>query len=58
MGKKDEHLPVGKGTVDWKTVMHGLSNFKGIFVKEVGSVEDGVESLAFLKGLCGWEWGF
>ncbi len=51
MGKKDEHLPVGKGTVDWKTVMHGLSNFKGIFVTEVGSIEDGVESLEFLKGL-------
>jgi sugar phosphate isomerase/epimerase len=51
MGKKDEHLPVGKGNMDWKTVMHGLSNFKGIFVTEVGSVEEGVESLEFLKGL-------
>jgi sugar phosphate isomerase/epimerase len=51
MGKKDEHLPIGKGNVDWKTVMDGLSGFKGIFVTEVDSVEDGVESLAFLKGL-------
>ncbi|MBN1134153.1 MAG: sugar phosphate isomerase/epimerase [Methanosarcinaceae archaeon] len=51
MGKKDEHLPVGKGSVDWKTVMHRLSSFKGSFVTEVNSVEEGVESLAFLKGL-------
>lgn len=51
MGKKDEHLPLGKGNVDWKRVMDSLSNYKGRFVTEVNCVDEGVESLAFLKSL-------
>jgi len=51
MGKKDEHLPVGKGNIDWKAVMDGLSHYSGIFVTEVDCLEDGVESLAFLRAL-------
>ena len=51
MGKNDEHLPIGKGNVDWKHVMDSLSNYKGRFVTEVNCVEEGVESLEFLKNL-------
>ena len=51
MGKNDEHLPIGKGNVDWKHVMNSLSNYKGRFVTEVNCVEEGVESLKFLKSL-------
>ena len=35
MGKKDEHLPLGEGTVNWKQIMEKLSNYKGIFVTEM-----------------------
>ena len=51
MGKKDEHLPLGKGTIDWKHVMKKLSDYKGIFVTEMSSVEEGIESLEFLRKL-------
>ena len=51
MGKKDEHLPIGKGNIDWKRVMDSLSNYKGRFVTEVNCVDEGVESLAFLNDL-------
>jgi len=51
LGKKDEHLPLGKGTVDWKRVMEKLSDYKGIFVTEMGSVEEGIQSLEFLSNL-------
>jgi sugar phosphate isomerase/epimerase len=51
MGKKDEHLPLGDGTVNWKQVMEELSNYKGIFVTEMASVEEGIKSLEFLRKL-------
>ncbi|WP_243684301.1 sugar phosphate isomerase/epimerase family protein [Methanosarcina barkeri] len=49
--KKDEHLPLGKGIIDWKQVMEKLSDYKGIFVTEMSSVEEGIESLEFLRNL-------
>jgi len=51
MGEKDEHLPLGEGTVDWKSVMEKLSDYKGIFVTEMSSIEEGVKSLEFLRNL-------
>jgi len=51
MGKKDEHLPLGEGNIDWKHVMERLSNYKGIFVTEMASVEEGIKSLEFLRKL-------
>ncbi|MGP8321805.1 MAG: sugar phosphate isomerase/epimerase family protein [Methanosarcinaceae archaeon] len=51
MGKKDEHLPLGRGNIDWKQVLNSLSGYKGRFVTEVNCLEEGVESLAFLKSL-------
>ena len=51
MGKKDEHLPLGEGTVNWKQVMEKLSNYNGIFVTEMASVDEGIKSLEFLRKL-------
>lgn len=50
-GERDEHLPLGDGTVDWKSVLEKLSDYRGIFVNEMSSVEEGVKSLEFLKKL-------
>jgi sugar phosphate isomerase/epimerase len=51
MGKKDEHLSLGKGNINWKLVMERLSDYKGIFVTEMGSVEEGIQSLEYLRKL-------
>lgn len=51
MGKKDEHLPPGRGNINWKRVVKSLSDYKGRFVTEVNCLEEGMESLAFLKRL-------
>ena len=51
MSKIYDHLPLGKGTIDWKRVMERLSDYKGIFVTEMSSVEEGIQSLEFLKNL-------
>ncbi|MDD2438936.1 MAG: sugar phosphate isomerase/epimerase [Methanosarcinaceae archaeon] len=50
-GERDEHLPLGEGTVDWASVFEKLSDYKGIFVNEMGSIEEGIKSLEFLKKL-------
>ncbi|WP_440953718.1 sugar phosphate isomerase/epimerase family protein [Methanococcoides sp. FTZ1] len=51
MGKRDEHLPAGRGSVNWKAVKKGLSGYKGRLVTEMSSLEEGKESLEFLKCL-------
>lgn len=50
-GERDEHLPLGEGTVDWKPVLEKLSDYKGIFVTEMSSIEEGTRSLEFLRKL-------
>ncbi len=50
-GEKDEHLPLGRGSVDWKRVFRGLRGYRGRFVTEARTVEEGVESLGYLKKL-------
>jgi len=51
MGKKDEHLSLGRGNINWKFVMERLSDYKGVFVTEMGSVEEGIQSLDYLRNL-------
>ncbi|WP_445474103.1 sugar phosphate isomerase/epimerase family protein [Methanococcoides methylutens] len=51
MGKRDEHLPAGRGSVNWKAVKKGLSGYNGRLVTEMSNLEEGRESLDFLKGL-------
>jgi sugar phosphate isomerase/epimerase len=48
-GKKDEHLELGKGTVDWSKVLPELKDFKGMTVVEARSLEEGRRSLEFIR---------
>lgn len=48
-GKKDEHLSLGKGNIDWRKVLRKLQNFKGRLVAEARTVGEGAESLKYIK---------
>lgn len=50
-GQKDEHLPVGNGTVPWKKVAEALEGYKGRIVTESRSLEEGQRSLKRFKKL-------
>jgi len=50
-GRTDEHLEVGKGTIDWKEVVAGLRGYKGRMVIEARTIEEGTKSLKVLEGL-------
>jgi sugar phosphate isomerase/epimerase len=50
-GKRDEHLPIGQGTIDWKELMTGLSDYKGLMVTEMASIEEGKQCIEYLKNL-------
>ena len=52
-GKSDEHLQLGKGTIKWKDVMPKFKDYKGRFVTEARTVEEGTASLKFLKNIMG-----
>lgn len=48
-GDRDEHLPIGEGTVDWRHVVRELSGFSGRTVLECRSLGDGEKSMACLQ---------
>ncbi|HHI30461.1 sugar phosphate isomerase/epimerase [Methanosarcinales archaeon] len=50
-GERDEHLPIGEGTIDWWHVTREFSWFKGRTVLECRSVGDGKKSMAYLKNI-------
>lgn len=50
-GKKDLHMQIGTGTIDWVELMNGLSNYKGLFVIEANTLEDGIKGVEFLNGI-------
>jgi len=50
-GLVDEHLVLGLGTIKWSSVMRGLRRYKGVFVLESRTFEEGVQSLNHLKGI-------
>lgn len=50
-GRSDEHLSLGKGSINWKKVIQKLYEYKGRVVTEARTVEEGVASLKFLKSL-------
>ncbi|MDD1754974.1 MAG: sugar phosphate isomerase/epimerase family protein [Methanothrix sp.] len=50
-GERDEHLPVGNGTVPWKKVAQAMKNYKGRIVTESRSLEEGQRSINRLKKL-------
>ena len=50
-GRKDEHLPVGAGTIDWEYVMRKLEGFDGKIIIEARSLQDGQEGLNYLQNI-------
>ncbi|MEZ5334265.1 MAG: sugar phosphate isomerase/epimerase family protein [Methanolobus sp.] len=50
-GVHDEHLPLGKGTIDWKKLMESISGYKGRLVTEMGSLDEGRQCIEYLKSL-------
>jgi len=50
-GQTDEHLALGLGNVNWSRVMRELRLYKGVFVLELRTLEEGVRSLEFLRRL-------
>lgn len=50
-GKSDEHLELGKGNINWKEVIPKFRGYKGRFVTEARTVEEGAASLRFLNSI-------
>ena len=50
-GQKDEHLPVGNGTVPWNKVAKAFEGYQGRVVTESRSLEEGQRSLKRFKKL-------
>jgi len=48
-GKTDQHLQIGKGNIDWGRVLPELKGFGGVLVVEGRTVEEGRNSLEYLK---------
>lgn len=44
-GEKDEHLSLGKGTINYENYMDFLRNFKGSIILEINSLRDGKKDL-------------
>ena len=54
-GERDEHLPVGNGTVPWTKVAQAMKNYRGRIVTESRSLEEGQRSVNRLKKLMNME---
>ena len=50
-GKIDEHLQLGKGNINWKKVIKKLYKYRGRFVTEARTIEEGTASLKFLRSI-------
>ncbi len=50
-GQRDEHLPVGNGTVPWNKVAKAFEGYQGRMVTESRSLEEGQRSLKRFKKL-------
>ncbi len=48
-GLSDEHLPLGVGNINWKQTMQAFRRYKGIFVLEARTLDEGIQSLNYLK---------
>ena len=49
-GMRDEHLPAGQGTFDWKKVFNALQYLDVRFILESRSIEDGKASIGYITG--------
>ncbi|MGA7076110.1 MAG: sugar phosphate isomerase/epimerase family protein [Halobacteriota archaeon] len=52
-GQTDEHLALGLGNIDWERVMRALRRYKGIFVLESRTLDEGAQSLTYLRRITG-----
>lgn len=50
-GRHDEHLELGKGNINWKEVIGKFKGYKGRFVTEARTVEEGMASLKYLRNI-------
>ncbi len=50
-GNYDEHLPIGRGNINWKPILHKLSNTNSMFVAEMNSLEEGIDSINYIRKL-------
>jgi sugar phosphate isomerase/epimerase len=50
-GISDEHLPLGRGTVQWKKVMESLKGYNGRLVTEMATLQEGEECIAYIQSL-------
>ena len=50
-GTADQHLTLGKGTIDFEDVLSKLNDYDGDFIIESRNLESAVESQAFLESL-------
>jgi len=50
-GRRDEHLPAGKGIINWPKVISRLDKLDVRFVLEARSIEDGKNSLNYLRSI-------
>ncbi len=50
-GEMDEHLTLGEGNIDFKSVISDLKGYAGNYIIESKSFPSGVESQGYLKGL-------
>lgn len=48
-GVADQHLELGKGTIDWSFVLREMKGFEGVMVVEGRSVEEGKNSLEHIR---------
>jgi sugar phosphate isomerase/epimerase len=52
-GQTDEHLVLGSGNINWDRIMRALRRYKGIFVLESRTLDEGAQSLAYLRRITG-----
>lgn len=51
MGVKDDHMTIGTGQIDFRSVIRKLRSYKGRYIIESKSLESAVESQEVLKRL-------
>ena len=53
LGAEDLHLPLGKGSLDWKKVLNAINGteYDGLVVLELYTMEGGIDSLEFINNL-------
>jgi sugar phosphate isomerase/epimerase len=50
-GKTDDHMVLGSGSINWERIMRDFKRYKGIFVLECRTFDEGVKSLAYLRSI-------